>query len=266
VLTEGQQRKINRLDWERLCRRLGYHFRNPTLLRQALIHSSFNNDPNENNGPLEFLGDRVLNLIVALEMGQRSQKVFVPDFDRLRSNQNFVKLAKKLGLEDYLLAVKNKDEKRKVHPSWLADAFEAIAAAVFIDSGYDYCATAKIFTPLIFEEIQPLGVESQEEKEIPFSHHVVDLMLEKDSRTELGRLVRTVFETVPEYRKLNPPKGNGNGQVTVEITVKGLRIGNGQGKNIATASENAARRTLQHTRRLTINLPLELKMEPQPQA
>ena len=119
--------------------RLGYAFRQPGLLQQAVTHRSFSADHNER---LEFLGDSVLNLSVAHWLYEKLNDQPEGDLSRVRANlvrqDTLHKLAVDLGLPRLLKLgegeMRSGGPKR---PSILADALEAIIGAVYLDAGFD---------------------------------------------------------------------------------------------------------------------------------
>lgn len=126
-------------DIKLLQERLGYVFNKPELLTQALTHRSHSK---KNNERLEFLGDSVLNCSVAEMLYERYGDLDEGDLSRLRANlvkqQALFEIAQALSLPDYLRLgegeLKSGGFKR---PSILADTFEAIIGAIFLDSGFD---------------------------------------------------------------------------------------------------------------------------------
>jgi ribonuclease-3 len=123
----------------RLEEGLGHGFRNPALLRQAITHRSFGEPNNER---LEFLGDSLLNAVIAMELFQRFASLREGELSRLRAalvrQDGLYRVAMGLGLGDHLLLgegeLKSGGARR---PSILADALEAIFAAVFLDDGFE---------------------------------------------------------------------------------------------------------------------------------
>ena len=121
-----------------LMDRLGYQFEQQQLLRQALTHRSYSGTHNER---LEFLGDAVLNFIVASLIYNKFTDMKEGDMSRLRANlvnqTALAEIAADLRLSDYLYLgegeLKSGGSKR---PSILSDAVEAVLGAVFLDGGY----------------------------------------------------------------------------------------------------------------------------------
>ncbi|MGH8712521.1 MAG: ribonuclease III [Casimicrobiaceae bacterium] len=162
---------------------LGYAFRRPELLRQALTHRSFGAEHNER---LEFIGDSVLNCAIALTLYRRFPQIPEGELSRLRANlvnkDTLYRLAQKLDLGS---AIKLGEGELKsggsTRPSILADALEAVFGAVFLDGGFD-AADAAIGRTYADElaRIDPSG-------------------LPKDPKTRLQEWLQSRRLPVPDY-------------------------------------------------------------------
>jgi len=129
----------NELD--KLQERLGYKFKNIGLLENALTHRSVGGTNNER---LEFLGDAVLSHIMADELYRSHPNAREGELSRMRSSlvkgDRIAELAKSLDLSSYLrLGVGEKKSGGQYRPSILADAFEAVIGAVYLDGDIDQC-------------------------------------------------------------------------------------------------------------------------------
>ena len=130
---------------EELQQKIGYTFRNPQLLRQAVTHSSYANEGKKhgkNNERLEFLGDSVLSVIVAKHLYLTYRDIPEGELTKLRASLVCEKaldvFADKLELGKYLLLGKGEEMTGgRQRPSILADAFEAVIAALYLDGGYE---------------------------------------------------------------------------------------------------------------------------------
>lgn len=126
-------------DPERLQRHIGHRFANPALLEQALTHRSFGQPNNER---LEFLGDSILNCVIAIALFERFGELKEGELSRLRASlvrqEGLHRVALKLDLGDQLRLGEG-ELKSGGHgrPSILADALEAVLAAVFLDAGFE---------------------------------------------------------------------------------------------------------------------------------
>ena len=123
--------------------KLGYHFKEPLFLRRALTHSSYSGGKNNgSNERLEFLGDSVLQLTVSEYLFENMTTVPEGGLTKLRASivceNSLYSFAKKVDLGDYILLGKGEEmtggrERRSI----LADAFEAVIAAIYLDGGME---------------------------------------------------------------------------------------------------------------------------------
>ncbi len=127
-----------------LEQRIGYTFKNPELLTEALCHSSYANEKRGTlhcNERLEFLGDSVLSIVVSNYLF-RNTKLPEGDLTKIRASlvceKSLYEWAKQLGLGEFLLLGHGEDQTGgRERPSVLSDAFEAVIAALFLDGGMD---------------------------------------------------------------------------------------------------------------------------------
>lgn len=145
-----------------LCRQLGYVFTQPQLLQRALTHRSHSQAHYER---LEFLGDSVLNCVIARHLYDAYPGLPEGDLSRLRSNlvnqQTLSILAQQLHLGEMLLL--GEGERKSAgfrRPSILADAMEALFGAVFLDGGFEAArqVVLNLYVPFIAQaDVQTLG-------------------------------------------------------------------------------------------------------------
>ncbi len=131
---------------EELQKRMGYSFHNPAYLKQALTHSSYSNETGARNHHLlcnerlEFLGDSVLSVITSDYLYRTFPDLPEGHLTRMRAatvcEEALASYAQQLGLGDFLLLGKGESNSGGSHkPAIIADAFEAILAAIYLDSG-----------------------------------------------------------------------------------------------------------------------------------
>ena len=192
---------------EKLQKSIFYQFKNINLLKQALTHRSLKN----NYERLEFLGDSLLSTIISEELYQRFPKVNEGQLTRLRARlvrgQTLAKQAQKLNIADNLILGKNELRSGVFNrESILADAFEAILGAIFLDSDY---LTVKSSTLKIYEDLLiNLGED--------------DFL--KDFKTQLQELLQKKGCSLPIY-KLLEVKGEGVNAVSyVSCYIKEYKI------------------------------------------
>ena len=129
-----------------LERRIGYRFRDPALLAQALTHRGYGTPHNER---LEFLGDAVLGLVVTEALYRAWPAVAEGKLSRLRADlireESLAAIARGLGLSEFLrLDLSTARNDGASRPSILADALEAVFGAVLLDGGYDAARAAVV--------------------------------------------------------------------------------------------------------------------------
>ncbi|MBC8284505.1 MAG: ribonuclease III, partial [Nitrospinae bacterium] len=137
-----------------------YNFLDLKLLNKALTHKSYANEKSKNlkhNERMEFLGDSVLDILVSDYLVKKFSDFAEGTLSKIRAavvNEScLAKLAQKIDLGSYLLLGKGEDlSGGRKKPSILADAFEALAGAVFRDGGLE--AASNLFLPLLVVEIE----------------------------------------------------------------------------------------------------------------
>jgi ribonuclease-3 len=162
---------------------LGHAFRRPELLRQALTHRSFGADHNER---LEFIGDAVLDCVIALILFRRFPAMPEGELSRLRSNlvnkETLHRLALSLGLGSSLRL--GEGELRSggaARASILADALEALFGAILVDAGFDAAQAA-------IQRVYAAELDDVERTGLP-----------KDAKTRLQEWLQGRRLPVPEY-------------------------------------------------------------------
>jgi len=213
-----------------LLRLLGYRFSDPHLLRQALTHRSYGTPHNER---LEFLGDGVLNFIIASLLYERFPVLPEGDLSRLRAHlvnqETLSQLARTLDLGQYLLLgegeLKSGGFRR---PSILADTFEAILGAIYLDGGFDAAAgvVRRIHEPLL-AELDPKS-------------------LGKDPKTLLQEYLQGRRLSLPLYNVVSVSGEAHEQHFQVECVILELSIrAEGEGSSRRSAEQNAARSAYQ---------------------
>jgi ribonuclease-3 len=208
-----------------LCRRLGYVFTQPQLLQRALTHRSHSQAHYER---LEFLGDSVLNCVIAKHLYDSFPDLPEGDLSRLRSNlvnqQTLFILAQQLHLGELLLL--GEGERKSAgfrRPSILADALEALFGAVFLDAGFAAAqqVVLGLFVPFIAQaDVQTLG---------------------KDAKTLLQEYLQGKRMALPKYTVI-ATQGEAHAQLfQVECEIAQLKLTTrGEGVSRRAAEQSAA--------------------------
>ncbi len=218
------------MDRERLQRDIGYRFSESRLLAQALTHRSYGAPHNER---LEFLGDSVLNCVVAVELFERFGALPEGDLSRLRAHlvrqQALHGLAQALGLGGHLqLGEGELKSGGFARPSILADAFEALVGAIFLDGGFSAArkAVRRLYEPLL------AGLDPQ--------------ALGKDPKTLLQELLQSRKIALPQYSVLATRGAAHEQQFEVECLIPQLSVRTtGSGSSRRTAEQEAAMRAFE---------------------
>jgi ribonuclease III len=214
---------------------INYEFKDLEILAQALRHSSFVNenlDLNiEDNERLEFLGDAVLNLVVGHLLMKRYPELHEGDLSKIRAGMvnesQLAAIAQQIDLGSYIQLGKGEIQTRGWEKkSILANTFEAVVAAVYLDGGFD--AAFKIidgrFSPL-FESV----VAS------PANH---------DFKSQVQELVQMKHQEMPVYTVVRESGPDHNKTFRVRLEVGDMQT-EGAGKSKKAAEQEAARKGLE---------------------
>lgn len=191
----------------RLAQQLGYAFRDTGLLRQALTHRSAGG---ANNERLEFLGDGVLNFVIASELFNRYPDMNEGDLSRLRASlvnkDSLAMIAHDLGLGDFIvLGAGEMKSGGKRRASINADAVESILGAVFCDSDFDTCRS--LILRLYRSKLDNLP----------------DVQSLKDAKTQLQEILQSRRIPLPVYNVLNVSGKSHDQEFEVECRVDMLQ-------------------------------------------
>ena len=220
---------------QELEKKLNYTFRNPALLSEALSHSSYANEHRSahlnSNERLEFLGDSVLGFVTAEFLFAAHPDLPEGDLTRIRAalvcEQSLYEVARKLDLGRYLKLGRGEEAGGgRERTSILADATEAVFAAVYLDGGIQ-AASALIHRVL-------LSAEREEEVE----------ERRRDYKPALQELVQRQADQVLTYRMVGEHGPDHAKIFSAEVLLNGKGIGSGSGHSKKEAEQAAARSAL----------------------
>lgn len=217
-----------------LEKRLNYKFKNIDLLKNALVHSSYANEVRGNvhsNERLEFLGDSVLSVIVSEHLYNKFPTMPEGELTRMRASlvceKSLCEFSRELGIGNYLKLGKGEDKNGgRERDSILADAFEAVLAAVYLDGGMD-AAKAHIMNTVLRD----------------IKHCEDDTF--KDYKTTLQEVIQRNPEESVSYILVNESGPDHNKSFTVEVHLNSNVIGKGTGKSKKQAEQMAAKQALE---------------------
>ena len=220
------------VDWNDCQKHLGISFRQESLLEMAFVHPSYLNEnpgfAGSSNERLEFLGDAILNFIVAEKLYEEFPELSEGNLTEIRASlvcrDTLAEIAFSLKLGDWLLLGQGEEANGgRTRPSNLANAMEALIGALYLEQGL---ARARRF---IFRQLKPRLDKIKAGKRTPNYKALVQELVQGQKRpTPVYRLVETAG---PDHSK----------QFTVEILVEGEVVGNGTGKSKKAAENQAAR-------------------------
>jgi ribonuclease-3 len=218
---------------------IGYIFREKELLREALTHKSFYHENREKasfyNERLEFLGDSVIGLIVVehlyLLKEKHSESVLAKMKSYLVCESVLADIASSLQLSRYLLLGKGEEATGgRGKKSILADAFEAVIGALYLDAGFE---KAREIVGSFFRDRIQCAIESGEFY---------------DFKTELQERTQFLHGILPEYRVIRQQGEEHQRIFTVAVYLDGKRLGVASGRKKKEAEALAAQKALQRIR------------------
>ena len=218
-----------------LQQRLCYTFHNIDLLKQACTHSSYLNEHRQedvsHNERLEFLGDAVLGLIVSAGLFEHLSGHKEGDLSFIKSKlveaTSCVRYIEILGIEEFLVMGKGEiGNKGKGRKTVLADFFEAVMGAIYLDGGFGAAST---FYFRHFSDIMTSVMENPEE----------------NAKAKLQDLIQKRYKHPPEYRVISE-EGPGHEKIfEVAVFIDGLELGRGSGPSKKAAQLKAAEAALE---------------------
>lgn len=220
------------MDFTELQEKIGYSFKNPVLLETAMTHSSYANEKHmsgECNERLEFLGDSVLGVITSEYFYHNLNHLPEGEMTKKRAacacEKSLFGFAKEINLGDYLLLGKGEERTGgRKRTSVLADAFEALIAAIYLDGGLD---EARKFV-LDF-------VKKAADQQMKFRDYKTELqeIIQKNPHEHLSYVL--VGESGPDHDK----------RFEVEVNLNSNVVGYGIGKSKKLAEQQAAKQALE---------------------
>ena len=208
-------------------------FKDDNLLDQALTHKSWVNEHSDAKGTnerLEFLGDAILEYIVSKELYDRFPDKEEGYLTALRANLvntvNLSVISQKLGVGEVLKLSKGEEETGgRTNPSLLADTFEAILGALYIDQGLT------IAEKFISKNVL---VDIEDKIKMPL----------KDAKSRLQEYVQAKGNPAPKYVVVKESGPDHSKEFVVEVVIKSEPVSSGEGKSKGEAEQDAAKKAL----------------------
>ena len=212
-------------------KKLKIKIRNKSLLKEALTHKSSNSKIN--NEKLEFLGDRVIGLILSKKLidlyPNENEGVLDKRFAKLVNKKTCSSVGWSMGISNFIIKGDKKKKVTQLDEKILSDACEAIIGAVYIDQGYDF---VKKFVLRLWK------------KEIDKSNITV-----LDAKTELQEYSLKLYKQLPIYRLMSSKGPKHNPIFKISVSIKGYKKFSGEGNSKKQAQQNAANNLLKNINR-----------------
>lgn len=220
-----------RNDFSKLLNLLQLKFKNPKLLEQAFLHRSYLNEVTtelESNERLEFLGDAVLSLVTSSMLYSLRSSDTEGELTNLRAHivktTSLAEASKKLELGSYLSLSKGEEiSGGRNNPQLLANTYEALLGAVFLDLGLE--AAKRMI----------------EQTLLPFFEEELKKGPPKDAKSNLQEVIQQKFKQSPHYKIIETYGPDHAKQFSVAVYVTGKEMGRGTGKSKQVAEEQAAK-------------------------
>ncbi|MBQ7974103.1 MAG: ribonuclease III [Clostridia bacterium] len=209
--------------------KIGYEFINPALLERALTHSSYANEHGcPDNERLEFLGDTVLSVIVSHKLYELYESTNEGLLSKMRARlvceQSLELIARKISLGELILLGKGEERTGgRSRASVVSDAFEALIAAIYLDSGIEKVRAWVL--SLMNEEIKKVGNDKY------FG----------DFKTQLQEILQSKGKPRAEYLVISETGKEHMKEFVVSAVLMGAEIGRGTGSSKKEAEQKAAK-------------------------
>ena len=220
------------IDYHNLEKKIKLVFKNKDLLVKSLTHKSFNKE--NNNEKIEFLGDRVLGLVMAKKLleiyPKEKEGILDKKFAALVNKKTCLQIAKKLDLHKYILTFNTKDKKKIIEDKVLSDSCEALIGSIYLDKGFS--AAEKFILDL-------------------WSEHIKDsINTQIDAKTKLQELSLKKFKQLPIYKVISNTGPRHKPLFKVGVKLIDTKFYTAEGKSKKDAEQNAALFCLQNIKKI----------------
>ena len=205
-----------------LEKKLKLKFSDPKIFIKSLTHKSF--DSIDNNEKVEFLGDRVLGLIIAKKLlelyPEEREGVLDKKFASLVNKKRCLQIAKKIELEKYILVLNPKNKEIEIEDKIVADCLEALIGAIYLDKGLNF--TEKLILNLWSE------------------HITASVITQIDAKTKLQEHSLKIFKILPTYKLISNTGPRHKPLFKVAVKLKNSDFFTAEGNSKKDAEQNAA--------------------------
>ena len=211
-----------KVEFYHLEKKIKINFKNKNLLIKSLTHKSFDRD--KNNEKIEFLGDRVLALVIAKKLLEiypnEKEGILDKKFASLVNKKTCLEIAIKLELQNYMLTLNVKNKRNKIEDKVLADACEALIGSIYLDKGFNIAE--KFVLDL-------------------WSDHIKNSVITQiDAKTELQEFSLKKFKKLPIYKLVSNTGPRHKPCFKVAVKLVDTKFYTAEGKSKKDAEQNSA--------------------------
>ena len=211
-----------KIDYSKLEKKIDYKFKNKNLLIQSLTHKSFNKM--NNNEKIEFLGDRVLGLVIAKKLleiyPEEKEGILDKKYASLVNKKTCLEIAKSINLQNYILIFNPRNRSVTIEDKVISDSCEALIGAIYLDRGFNI--TEKIILELWREKIKE------------------SVITQIDAKTKLQEFSLKKFKRLPIYKIISNTGPRHKPVFRVAVKLQNTKFYNAEGKSKKEAEQNAA--------------------------
>ena len=194
-----------------LEKKIGVNFKDKNLLVKSLTHKSFNNQ--HNNEKMEFLGDRVLGLVIAKKLieiyPEEKEGILDKKYASLVNKKTCLEIAKSINLQNYILIFNPKNRSFTIEDKVISDSCEALIGAIYLDRGFNM--TEKIILDLWKEKIKE------------------SVITQIDAKTKLQEFSLKKFKKLPAYKIISNTGPRHKPIFRVAVKLQNTKFYNGEG-------------------------------------
>jgi ribonuclease-3 len=211
-----------KINYQDLQKKINVKFKNLDLLIKSLTHKSFN--AKNNNEKIEFLGDRVLGLVIAKKLLEiypnEKEGILDKKFASLVNKKTCLEIAKKINLEKYILTFNPNNKKIKIEDKIISDSCEALIGAIYLDK--NFAMVEKVILDL-------------------WKNHIKESVITQiDAKTTLQELTLKNFKKLPVYKLISNTGPRHKPSFKVGVKLPNTKFFFGLGKSKKDAEQNAA--------------------------
>ena len=221
-----------KIDYLKLEKKINYKFKNRDLLIKSLTHKSF--DKINNNEKIEFLGDRVLGLVIAKKLLEiypdEKEGILDKKFASLVNKKTCLEIAKNIELDKYILTFNSKKNKIRIEDKIISDCCEALIGSIYLDKGFN--AVEKFILDLWSKQIKK------------------SVITQVDAKTKLQELTLKKFKKLPSYKLISNTGPRHKPLFKVGVKLPNTKYFISTGKSKKEAEQNSAIECLKNLKKI----------------